>query len=83
MAYQDISAPAQVLNNEIAATRNFFGRVGAFFAGFGQSFSYASSAQVRFNRVQALQAKTDAELTELNIRRDEIVHHVFRDLYYI
>lgn len=36
----------------------------------------------RLQRVRALQAKTDAELTTLGIKRDEIVHHVFRDLYY-
>ena len=37
----------------------------------------------RLETVEALQAKSDAELAKLNIKRDEIVQHVFRDLLYV
>ena len=36
----------------------------------------------RREQIEALEAKTDAELAELGIRRDLIAHHVFNDLYY-
>jgi len=36
----------------------------------------------RREQIEALEAKTDAELAEMGIRRDMIAHHVFHDLYY-
>ena len=36
----------------------------------------------RLRRVRWLQDRSDAELAALNIKRDQIVHHVFRDVYY-
>jgi hypothetical protein len=83
MAYQDISSPSAVLNREITATRNFFAAIGDFFAQLGSSMTLAASAQARFDQVQALQAKTDAELAAMKINRNEIVHIVFKDLYYV
>lgn len=83
MAYQDISSPSAVLNREITATRNFFAAIGNFFAQLGSSMTLAASAQARFDQVQALQAKTDAELAAMKINRNEIVHIVFKDLYYV
>jgi uncharacterized protein YjiS (DUF1127 family) len=43
----------------------------------------ASSNSARLQKVEMLNAKSDAELAEMGIKRDDIVHHVFRDLYYI
>jgi hypothetical protein len=83
MAYHELSNPAAVLNREITLTRNFFGAIAAFFSDLGTSLTMASSAQKRFDQIQALHAKTDAELAELKIERSEIVHVVFKDLYYI
>ena len=40
----------------------------------------SASAEARFNEVRRLQAMSDAELAELGIARDRIVHHVFRDI---
>ena len=42
-----------------------------------------STAHRRFEQVQILQAKSDEELAAMGIKRDDIVHHVFKDLYYI
>ena len=83
MAYQDLSHPAQVLIREIAATRRFFEGIGAFFSRVGLSLAQNSSAQRRLDMVQALQAKSDAELAELDLKREDIVPYVFKDLYYV
>lgn len=34
-------------------------------------------------QIEALEVRTDAELAEMGLSRERIVHHVFRDLYYI
>lgn len=36
----------------------------------------------RRNRIEALEAKTDAQLARMGIRREDIPYHVFRDLFY-
>ena len=36
----------------------------------------------RRHLIEALEAKTDAELAALGIRRDQIAQHVYRDLFY-
>ena len=33
--------------------------------------------------IEALEAKSDAELSAMGLRRDDIPYYVFRDLYYI
>jgi hypothetical protein len=83
MAYQEISNPAAVMNREITATRTFFAAIGRFFAQLGSSMTLSASAQARFDQVQALQAKSDEELAAMKINRSEIVHIVFKDLYYV
>ena len=57
--------------------------IGAFFAAIGNAMIAASSNSSRLNKVEMLNAKSDAELAKMGIKRDDIVHHVFRDLYYI
>lgn len=54
-----------------------------FFASIGTALMVSSSYNARALKVQALQAKSDEELAALNIKRDDIVHHVFQDLYYL
>jgi hypothetical protein len=60
-----------------------FAAIGAFFAAIGNAMIAASSNSARLQKVEMLNAKSDAELAEMGIKRDDIVHHVFRDLYYI
>jgi len=43
----------------------------------------AQDAEARGAQIAALNAKTDVELTAMNLRRDEISGYVFRDLMYI
>jgi len=37
----------------------------------------------RMDEIEALNAKTDAELAEFGISRDDIPRYVFRDTFYI
>ena len=55
----------------------------AFFTAFGNALVATSGNNARLQKVERLQAKSDAELKEIGIKREDIVHHVFRDLYYI
>lgn len=63
--------------------KSAFAAVGAFFASIGNAMIAASSNSARLHKVEMLNAKSDAELAKMGIKRDDIVHHVFRDLYYI
>ncbi|GLQ27103.1 hypothetical protein GCM10007927_19060 [Sulfitobacter pacificus] len=87
MAYQDFASSSKdasaVLSHEITATRNFFARIGAAFERTINVLAVASTGQRRVEQVQMLKAKSDAELAELGIKRDDIIHFVFRDLYYL
>lgn len=37
----------------------------------------------RVDQIARLEAKTDEELAEMGINRDQIAYHVFRDLFYV
>ena len=82
MAYQDTISPAEVLDNEIKATRTVFDKIVAFFESVGFGIQRAAMARARFHTVQVLRGMSDAQLAELNIKREDIVKHVFNDLYY-
>ncbi len=62
----------------------------AFFAAIGRAFQsvylammVSSTYDNRMKEIQRLNALSDAELAEEGLSRDRIVHHVFRDLYYV
>lgn len=69
----------------LTAPRHFAIRekVDAFFATIGHGMNAYMERRSRMSQILALEAKTDAELAAMGIRRDRIVHHVFRDLYYV
>ncbi|KIN76510.1 hypothetical protein [Sulfitobacter mediterraneus] len=83
MAYNDIASPAEVLGREITMTRNLLDAIANSFFKFGRAIMTNSAGQRRIDRVERLRAKSDAELAELNIKRDDIVHYVFKDIYYV
>ncbi|WP_120504665.1 hypothetical protein [Sulfitobacter mediterraneus] len=83
MAYNDIASPAEVLGREITMTRNLLDAIAKGFFKFGRAIMTNSAGQRRIDRVEQLRAKTDAELAELNLKRDDIVHYVFKDIYYV
>ncbi len=59
----------------------------AFFAAFSERviafFERLSDAQNRTATVKALQNLSDRELSDIGIAREDIVRHVYRDIYYI
>lgn len=55
---------------------------GRFLTSIGSGLLISSAYTVRVQNFQALHAKSDEQLAEMNIKRDDIVHHVFQDLYY-
>ena len=58
-------------------------KVDAFFASIGQGMNAYMERRSRMTQITALEAKTDAELAEMGITRDRIIHHVFRDLFHV
>ncbi len=47
-----------------------------------RSIEQSARVQSRRARIEALEAKSDEELSRLGIRRDDIAYHVFKDLFY-
>lgn len=58
------------------------GRIDAFFSRFGQGMNAYLEARSRSVQIEALEAKSDAELARMGLTRDRIVAHVFRDTYW-
>lgn len=54
-------------------------QIDRFFASLGQGFNAYLEARTRRDQIERLQLMSDAQLAELGISRDRIVHHVFRD----
>lgn len=42
-----------------------------------------ANSNSRVRQVQYLSSLTDAQLEEKGLKREEIVHHVFRDVYFV
>lgn len=78
MAYNSTFTPAAA-----GYGKAFITGVGEFFSMIGRVLVAMSNNDARLRKVASLQAKTDEELQAMGIKRDDIVHHVFRDLYYI
>lgn len=61
----------------------FLQRVGDFFMSLFNSIDLAASANARIAQMEKLNAKSDAELEAMGLRREDIARHVFRDIYHI
>lgn len=53
------------------------------FAAVGNWLISIAESSDRARRVEQLNSLTDAQLAELGLKRQDIVRHVFRDLYYV
>lgn len=66
---------------------NFFSNIWAGIAGFfskvGRAMVVSSCGEARLRKVECLNAKTDAELAAMGLRRQDIPAYVFRDLIHI
>jgi len=56
--------------------------IGRFFSAIGGAMISSMEQRSRLQIVQVLQAKSDAELAQMGLKRDDIVRHVFSDLFY-
>ncbi|TMM50802.1 hypothetical protein [Sulfitobacter sabulilitoris] len=79
MAYQHTALQLDVAH----AAQTLIARLGDAMTNFGNAMMTHSAGYARLQQVEALKAKTDAELAAMKIKREDIVQHVFRDLYYI
>lgn len=57
--------------------------MGQGFARFGRILAIASENDARLHEVARLRSLSDAELAEMGLSRDTIVHHVYRDLFHV
>ncbi|MEL6619107.1 MAG: hypothetical protein AAFY39_03160 [Pseudomonadota bacterium] len=64
-------------------TGSFWSSVRDVFAAIGRGLTVSASADLRMRRIDMLNAKTDAELAAMNLRREDIPAYVFRDLMHI
>lgn len=88
MTYQNTSEQFSARGNGFATTvfqtaLKIITPVGRFFAAIGTAMINASESSARLKTIEALRAKSDAELAEMGIKRDEIAQYVFKDLMYI
>jgi uncharacterized protein YjiS (DUF1127 family) len=65
-----------------AADRGLRARFSAFLVSLARAFEAHAYAASRRDQIETLQAKSDAELAEIGVKRDDIVHYVYRDLFY-
>lgn len=76
MAHITNSAP-------IAWPLGFLSAVGQAFQSVYLALSIAGSYDSRMQQIDKLNALSDEELAAKGLTRDRIVHHVFRDIYYV
>lgn len=62
---------------------NLSGRISSFLSKLGAAMDAHARNHARIAQIERLQAKTDAELLEMGLKRDDIMRHVYRDLFYI
>ena len=71
----------------MALTQSYHGQKPGFFSsllgGLTRGMSQVVEANSRIREVERLQALSDEALAAKGIRRDDIVRHVFRDLYWL
>jgi uncharacterized protein YjiS (DUF1127 family) len=80
----EVSMTTQTTNLIQTDTRaRIVARVDAFFTALGQGMNAYILRKSRMPEIDALNAKTDAELAAMGLTRDDIPRHVFRDLFYV
>lgn len=55
----------------------------AILAGLGRAFGTYLHQRSRIDQIDALHAKSDAELERIGLARDDIARFVFRDTFYL
>ncbi|MCE8009224.1 DUF1127 domain-containing protein [Aestuariivita sp.] len=57
--------------------------LGTIFQSIGNTLVMIAQANSRVRRVETLNAMSDAELAKQGLKREDIVRHVFGDMYYL
>ncbi|MBJ3764260.1 DUF1127 domain-containing protein [Maribius pontilimi] len=69
---------------ETKAPRRTWGEaITDFFTPMGQRLVAMGENSSRYRRLERLTAMSDAELAERGVKREDIVRHVFADVYYV
>ncbi|MCG3267437.1 DUF1127 domain-containing protein [Yoonia sp. I 8.24] len=66
---------------DTAAAQSQPGILSKIGSGFVAAMTRIMDAQDRSPEVRRLEALSDSELAEMGIKRDDIIRHVFRDVY--
>ncbi len=56
-------------------------RIDAYFVGIGQGVNAYGLRRARMHQILVLESQSDESLAELGLTRDQILPHVFRDLF--
>lgn len=59
-----------------------FSMIGRAFSAFGHWLVRIGEANPRIKAVQALNAMSDEQLAARGLKREDIVRHIFKDVYY-
>jgi len=54
-----------------------------FLSGLTRGLTLYAEHSTRNDQVQKLNAKTDGELAAMGLKRDDIVRHVYRDIFFV
>jgi len=58
-------------------------QITTLFTAIGNALVGMAEAHPRMKAINVLQAKSDAELAQIGIKREDIARHVLKDLYYV
>ncbi len=86
MIYHTTPEPFLARGNGIFATtltviHKVYRKLGNLLFAVGEALVKAGDASSRVNDIAMLQAKSDKGLAKTGIKRNQIAHHVFRDLF--
>ena len=71
------------LTTNVSFSERKQGFIARFAARISRGIEAHGRVASRRDLIEALEAKSDAELSAMGLHRDEIPYYVFRDLYYI
>ena len=69
-------------STEIDTSSHRSGPLGRLLKRMARAIDTQATTMSRRAQIEALEAKTDAELAEMGLKRDQIAYHVFHDLFY-
>lgn len=58
-------------------------RFDGFLTALAQAYTAYANSRSRIGEIRALEAKSDAELKAMGIKREQIAQYVFRDVFYV